>query len=130
MAEWSYFRTTNGKTNSAYSRPWANGGKGLKNRYLGLRFVIKGKIHFGWARLNVRDYGHHITATLTGYAYETIPNKPIIAGMTKGTHDSSIEAPNVSLTAPTREPATLGMLALGAPSLAIWRREELVGVTQ
>jgi hypothetical protein len=32
--------------------------------------------------VKVRKY--HITATLTGYAYETIPNKPIIAGETNG----------------------------------------------
>jgi hypothetical protein len=25
-----------------------------------------------------------VSGTLTGYAYETIPNKPIIAGKTKG----------------------------------------------
>ena len=42
-----------------------------------------------------------IAATLTGYAYETIPNKPIIAGKTNG--------PDVI----TVEPTTLGSLALG-----------------
>ena len=67
---------------------WANSGKGVKNRYLGLQFLINGKIHYGWARLNVtvRQYGqgHTIAAVLTGYAYETIPNKPIIAGRTHG----------------------------------------------
>ena len=71
-----------------------------KNRYLGLKFVIKGKYHFGWARLNVdctSGVGGRITATLTGYAYETIPNKPIIAGKTHGEHE-----------------ATLGRLAQGA----------------
>ncbi len=76
----------------------------VKDRYLGLKFKIqgKGKIHYGWARLNVRDHGHYITATLTGYAYETIPNKPIIAGKTKG--------PDVI----TLEPGSLGALAAGA----------------
>lgn len=54
----------------------------VKNRYLGLRFVIKGQIHYGWARLNVgaKPHPHPI---LTGYAYETIPNKAIITGKTK-----------------------------------------------
>lgn len=76
---------------------WANGGKGLKNGYLGLRFMIKGRRHYGWARIGVKtgdNWG--FTATLTGYAYETVPKKPIIAGKTKGP-----------------EPATLGRLALG-----------------
>src|SRR5579872_2100038 len=60
---------------------WIN----VKNRYLGLSFQIKGKTHYGWARLNVKVTGRGISgfdAVLTGYAYETIPNKPIIAGET------------------------------------------------
>ena len=56
--------------------PWNN----VKNRYLGLKFQIKGKIHYGWARLNVTGSGlGTIVATMTGYAYETIPNKAIVA---------------------------------------------------
>jgi hypothetical protein len=74
---------------------WVN----VANRYLGLKFLIKGKIHYGWARLSVKVQGHAITATLTGYAYETIPNKPIIAGKTKVGDD--------------RARTTLGRLALG-----------------
>jgi hypothetical protein len=33
---------------------------------------------------NGYGYFGSIVATLTGYAYETIPNKPIVAGATKG----------------------------------------------
>jgi hypothetical protein len=73
---------------------WVN----VKNRYLGLRFVIKGKTHYGWARMSVEIKGTNLVATLTGYAYETIPNKPIIAGKTKG----------------SEETGTLGALARGA----------------
>jgi hypothetical protein len=32
----------------------------------------------------VHDKGHAITAVLTGYAYETIPNQPIITGTKMG----------------------------------------------
>jgi len=32
-----------------------------------------------------------IVATLTGYAYETIPNKAIIAGKTKGLHVVTVQ---------------------------------------
>jgi len=64
-----------------YSGLWENGGKGVKDRYLGLRFHVHGKTHYGWARLN---FPSPQGATLTGYAYETIPNKPIITGKTKG----------------------------------------------
>ena len=100
---------------------WIN----VKNRYLGVKFKIKGEDHYGWARLSVTvAQPLTITATLTGYAYETIANKPIVAGQTKGPDNATIEEPNASLTAPSPEPATLGTLALGAPGLSIWRRQE------
>ena len=98
--------------------PWFN----VSDRYLGLRFVVRGKLHYGWARFSVIIGGGRISATLTGYAYETIPNKPIIAGATKGP-DEDQPAPT-SFRSPTPKPATLGALALGAPGLSIWRREE------
>jgi hypothetical protein len=64
-----------------------------------MKFTINGKVHYGWARLSVTNLKDkfRITATLTGYAYETIPNKPIKAGQT---HDG--------------DEATLGRLAQGA----------------
>jgi hypothetical protein len=99
--------------------PWSK----AMNRYLGLKFLIKGKVHFGWARLNVDCSGTDVDATLTGYAYETIPNKPIITGKTEGPDDDDQPAP-ASRKTRTPEPAMLGMLALGAPGLSIWRREE------
>jgi len=94
------FPRTSGGTRTTWFGPWMNGGKGVKNRYLGLKFKIKGRFHFGWARLTVTTTQHNFTATLTGYAYETIPGKSIIAGKTRG---SDVEA----------QPATLGRLALG-----------------
>jgi hypothetical protein len=103
---------------------WSN----VKNRYLGLRFVIKQKTHFGWARLSVscNSANNKIQALLTGYAYETIPNKPIITGKTKGPDDVSdagrADPAVLNLSAP--EPPTLGLLALGAPALSVWRREQ------
>jgi hypothetical protein len=84
--------------------PWAN----VSNRYLGLKFVIKGETHFGWARLSVRCSGTRVTATLTGYAYESIANRPILTGKERGTDgpDDPIPAGNSS--------TTLGHLAQGA----------------
>jgi hypothetical protein len=81
--------------------PWFN----VTNRYLGLKFKIKGKTHYGWARLTVTGTFGSIVATLTGYAYETIPNKPIIAGATKG--------PDVITDEMDTTTGTLGRLALG-----------------
>jgi hypothetical protein len=103
--------------------PWVN----LSQAYLGLKFVINGKFHFGWARVNKKP-SYIGPATITGYAYETIPGKPIIAGATKSPDDVAQPVP-ATHTSPTPEPATLGMLALGAPGLSIWRREEPVAAT-
>lgn len=110
------------------SGKWVN----VNNRYLGLKFKIKENFHYGWARLNVRIEGRNITATLTGYAYETIPNKPIIAGKTKGPDKDSTtaKADFATVAVPAFQPVTLGLLALGSPALSIWRRKESVGATQ
>jgi len=99
--------------------PWGKAQN--QNRYLGLELLIKGKVHFGWARLSVSCQGSVVFATLTGYAYETIPGKSIIAGATKGPDDAE---PTAALSSHTPEPVTLGALALGAPGLSIWRRKE------
>ena len=112
---------------------WAANKEGVKNRYLGLQFVIKGKRHYGWARLSVtvrqQREGHSIAATLTGYAYETIPNKPIIAGHT--TDDSRVGQLNpTALATPASQTPTLGHLAMGAPALLLWRRREPPSATQ
>jgi hypothetical protein len=106
--------------------PWAN----VKDRYLGLKFQIKGKTHYGWARLNVEVSKTTITATLTGYAYETIPNKPILAGKTSRPEAARVEASNAALGIRAPQPGTLSLLALGSPRLAIRRREELSGTPQ
>jgi hypothetical protein len=94
---------------------WAGG---VKNRFLGLQFTIKGKKHFGWIRLSVSTAP--FVAHMTGYAYETIPRKPIIAGKTK-------DAEEVSAIRDTlyEQPAGLGALALGSSGLSLWRRKEL-----
>ncbi|MBK9525676.1 MAG: T9SS type A sorting domain-containing protein [Bacteroidetes bacterium] len=51
-------------------------------RYLGLRFDIAGATHYGWARLRVPNAGEF---TLMDYAYNSIPNQPILAGQTSTT---------------------------------------------
>src|ERR1700722_5831324 len=114
-------------TAEKWEGPWANGGKGTKNRYLGLKFKINGQFHYGWARLSVTTTAHKgFSTTITGYAYETVPNKGIVAGQTSGTDDISemnSTTPTVPGNAPYR-PASLGLLGLGAAGLSIWRRKE------
>ena len=120
MASW----VLNGNSTKTYFRGlWADDGKGVKNRYLGLRFVVNGKIHFGWARMTITFSTRKFPiGTLTGYAYETIPGKVIIAGATKGPDDDAQPVPTTH-TSPTPEPPTLGALALGAPGLYLATRE-------
>ena len=73
--------------------------------YLGFRFSISGNEHYGWVRIRVPANGKEKPdAHLIDYAYETIPNKSIIAGETHGKDD-----------------ATLGRLAQGASGLSAWR---------
>jgi len=96
--------------------PWRN----VKNRYLGLRFSVNGETHYGWARLNVSFPEPKITATLTGYAYETEANKAIDAGQTKEA-TSGLQLPRGRKL---QQVSALGVLALGSVGQSIWRREE------
>jgi hypothetical protein len=102
------------------------------SRYLGFRFKIDGQVHYGWARISTRSTNHFkIWAELTGYAYETEPNAPIVAGNTgSGNNDgenTTAGGPGpihrISESRPLAAP-TLAALSLGADGLSIWRREE------
>ena len=114
-----WFRDFNVNTSHSTSfGPWL----GLNGaRFLGLRFVVKGKTHYGWARVRIQQtsngaltwagagmptFGQPVT--LTGYAYETIPDKAIITGQTEGTEEG-INAP-------------LGTLAAGAAAVPARRK--------
>lgn len=64
---------------------WLNQG----DRYLGLQFQIAGSIHYGWARVSTSAYVDqngrlHTSTILSGFAYETIPGKGILAGQISG----------------------------------------------
>lgn len=75
----------------------------VKRKFLGLRFTIKGKVHYGWARVTVTPTGHGLKLKLLDYAYSSIPNHPIHAG--QGIPHSS-DGPRDQ---------SLGVLARGAP---------------
>ncbi len=100
--------------------PWEK----ARDRFLGLKFMINGEVHYGWARLNEKCYrGYWQTAKLIAYAYETVPDQGLLAGQTK----DDLEGDNLTVpdeatptnTAPM--PATLGALAKGAQALSAWR---------
>lgn len=108
---------------------WVN----VRNRYLGLKFQIDGQTHYGWARLSVRRQAYHLTATLTGYAYETTPNTGIEAGQTAENDESSggsPRSPSEGTAGPNAfadnfsdspQSVSLGALALGAQTLTARR---------
>jgi hypothetical protein len=85
--------------------PWVN----VTNRYLGLKFLIGGQVHYGWARIST---DHQVV--LTGYAYETTPNKHIRAGQT---------AEDAAEVKTSSSGPALGMLAQGVEGMPLWRRE-------
>ena len=97
--------------------PWLN----VTKRYLGLKFLIHGEVHYGWARLSVTDQIFKIV--LTGYAYETTPNKSLRAGQTSETAANESDD-TVSLTKPTTGRLSLGLLARGAEAMEFWRKKE------
>jgi hypothetical protein len=114
-----------------YSGEWVN----ERNRYAGLKFKINGEYHYGWARMSVQFHGgkgeqRTWVAQLTGFAYETIAAKPIVAGMTKGQEDDedAVSAKPSGMQPKERAAsASLASLALGAEGLALWRKEESLG---
>jgi hypothetical protein len=65
-----------------------------------------------------RDGIEKLAATVLGYAYETVPNKPIIAGKTGG---ADVITP---------QPASLGHLATGAPAIPIWRIKHTAAIAR
>ncbi|MGH9493885.1 MAG: hypothetical protein ACRD3B_02710 [Candidatus Sulfotelmatobacter sp.] len=90
------------------------------NRYVGVKFLIHGATHYGWIRLSANfpaSGDGQTSATITAYAYETVPNKPIKAGSRPTASVDSVS--DLKTTQPS-----LGMLAVGTDGLAIWRREE------
>jgi hypothetical protein len=88
--------------------PWVD----AKDAYLGVVFEIQGQEHFGWVRITFNSFFcYKCIAGITGYAYETVPGRAILAGDT-GQHTSELKE------------QTLGVLAMGAPGLDLWRKNE------
>jgi hypothetical protein len=94
------------------------------NRFLGVKLPIDGATHYGWIRLKltVDPTGRSgpVSATISEYAYETIANKPIIAGIA----DKSTAEVQLPHSIQNQAGPSLGMLAAGADGLPLWRRED------
>jgi|SRR5580704_265671 hypothetical protein len=120
-----------------------------QTNYFGFRFSLSGENHFGWVRLKV-TFGPGFDGTATyihirGYGYETAPNTGIRAGQCSSelsriaapisnqqeisrvwpeTHQSESIAFDPRPISRTSRFASLGLLALGACGLRLWRRKE------
>jgi hypothetical protein len=95
--------------------PWNN----VQGRYLGVSFKIAAETHYGWVRMSVSD-PRNLMVLISGYAYETVANQPLLAGQTSG------GAEDDALSKHPSEPvfASLGTLAAGSYGLLLWRRKE------
>jgi len=101
--------------------PW---GGNHPNRFVGVRFLIRGKTHYGWIRLTVTtSETAPMSEEITEYGYETIANKSCAAGL-PGTSAATSDRLNTEQTG--KNSASLGMLALGADALPLWRRDDKV----
>jgi hypothetical protein len=105
--------------------PW----KETSSRFLGLKFLIQGQVYYGWARLNVTATFRGLYGAITGYAYETVPNTPILTGQENGAEKKRHKGNHApaSLGAPAIVPGSLGVLAGGSPSLQVVRARDLGG---
>src|SRR5215467_3976374 len=72
----------------------------VKHRFLGIKFLINGETHFGWVGFRSVDGVSQFTVSLAGWAYETEPNKTIVAG-------------DVGTSSPVVHPTSLEILSFG-----------------
>ena len=57
----------------------------LSDYYLGLRLLQSGQTYYGWVRLRVNVTGSYASVIVRDYAYNSIPDQPILAGQTTAT---------------------------------------------
>jgi hypothetical protein len=84
--------------------------RGAKSRCLGVRFLSHGEVHYGW--IGFREVRGFAAASFYGWAYETVPDKPILAG------DTGTGAPLDSSISPT----SLEVLATGHTAIREHRK--------
>ena len=106
----------------------------VETAYVGLKFLVNGEVHYGWARVKLVAPGDYSSGSIYGYAYESVANQPIITGQTSGTAaDFQPVSPSSAATStsqlPTSQASTsrdrkwqsLGILAAGSTAMALWR---------
>jgi hypothetical protein len=76
----------NVNTANPYNENW----NGVTDKYLGLKFVVAGNTHYGWARLDVLAIAD--IWTLKDYAFNASPNTGLTAGQMTGVSTLSMES--------------------------------------
>jgi hypothetical protein len=111
-----------GSTNTLHSGSWLS----VETAYLGLKFMVNGETHYGWARIKFVSpvSFNFLSGSIAGYAYETVANQPILTGQTSGTVKKSKQPGQAGAalqSVPTTRTQSLGMLAAGAAATPLWR---------
>jgi hypothetical protein len=102
---------------SCYNVTYGNWRSNPQNRFLGVKFQIDGETHYGWVRMKLFE--------IESYAYETEPDTPICAREIQPCPAPPDDDAAPGETGQNVSGPSLGMLALGADGLALWRREAL-----
>ena len=63
------------------SGPWKN----ISGKYLALKIQVGTNFYYGWIKLGVTIASYSVSITIMEYAYNSIPNQPILAGETNPT---------------------------------------------
>ena len=101
--------------NSDYYGRWTR----TANQFLGVKFVLNGRTHFGWIGFRSVYGVQEMSAKLAGWAYETVPGKPIVTD-----ERGSGTAPAASV-----HPTSLEVLA-GGHTAIVERRKRTVTLTK
>jgi hypothetical protein len=72
------------------ANPYNENWNGVTDKYLGLKFVVAGNTHYGWARLDVLAIAD--TWTLKDYAFNASPNTGLTAGQMTGVSTLAMES--------------------------------------
>jgi hypothetical protein len=73
-------------SNNPYNENW----NGVTDKYLGLKFVVAGNTHYGWARLDVQAVAD--VWTLKDYAFNATPDGALEAGQMAGVNTMELES--------------------------------------
>jgi len=108
-------------------------GGGHPNRFIGVKFQINGKTHYGWIRMTItvkhkgtgKGPTGSFSVTITEYGYESVANKSCGAGLAGAAASDAVHTSEKPEQESARKTSpALGMLALGAEAMPLWRRED------